>query len=135
NAIHVVPGDRVERLAVRRWHRSLVGLHFLGRTGVFNSLWKTIGAQMSSYATYPRSVGETGGKDFIVAHASADPQALAVAIARGGFEYQGQKCSAASRVYVPKSIWNDVRDRVVAMMEDMKQGDPRDFRNFVAAVI
>jgi 1-pyrroline-5-carboxylate dehydrogenase len=90
---------------------------------------------MDRYATYPRIVGETGGKDFIVAHASADPQALAVAIARGGFEYQGQKCSAASRVYVPKSLWADVRERIVGMMEDMKQGDPRDFRNFVGAVI
>ena len=88
-----------------------------------------------SIATYPRIVGETGGKDFIVAHPSADPQALAVAIARGGFEYQGQKCSAASRVYVPRSLWNDVRDRTVAMMDDMRMGDITDFRNFVGAVI
>jgi 1-pyrroline-5-carboxylate dehydrogenase len=80
-------------------------------------------------------VGETGGKDFIVAHASADPQALAVAIARGGFEYQGQKCSAASRVYIPRSLWKDVRDRTVAMMDDMRMGDITDFRNFVGAVI
>jgi 1-pyrroline-5-carboxylate dehydrogenase len=90
---------------------------------------------MSEYATYPRIVGETGGKDFIVAHASADPQALAVAIARGGFEYQGQKCSAASRVYIPRSLWKDVRDRTVAMMDDMRRGDITDFRNFVGAVI
>lgn len=116
-------------------HRDLAGVHFTGSTEVFNDMWKTIGASMSSYRSYPRIVGETGGKDFIVAHASADPQALAVAIARGGFEYQGQKCSAVSRVYVPKSIWNDVRDRVVAMLDDMKMGDPRDFRNFVGAVI
>ena len=75
-------------------------------------MWKTIGASMARYRTYPRIVGETGGKDFIAAHASADPQALAVAIVRGGFEYQGQKCSAASRVYVPRSLWTDVRDRV-----------------------
>ena len=87
---------------------------------VFNSMWKTIGQNMSRYRSYPRIVGETGGKDFIVAHPSADPQALAVAIARGGFEYQGQKCSAASRVYVPRSLWNDVRDRTVAM----HPGDP-----------
>ena len=80
-------------------------MHFTGSTGVFNSMWKTIGANMVDYRSYPRIVGETGGKDFIVAHPSADPQALAVAIARGGFEYQGQKCSAASRVYVPKSLW------------------------------
>ena len=90
---------------------------------------------VDKYATYPRIVGETGGKDFIVAHPSADPQALAVAIARGGFEYQGQKCSAASRVYVPRSLWKDVRDRIVAMMEDMRMGDITDFRNFVGAVI
>jgi 1-pyrroline-5-carboxylate dehydrogenase len=110
-------------------------VHFTGSTGVFNSMWRTIGANMSQYATYPRIVGETGGKDFIVAHSSADPQALAVAIARGGFEYQGQKCSAASRVYVPRSMWNDVRDRTVTMMEDMRMGDVTDFRNFVGAVI
>ena len=90
---------------------------------------------MSQFATYPRIVGETGGKDFIVAHASADPEALAVAIARGGFEYQGQKCSAASRVYIPRSLWKDVRDRTVAMMDDMRMGDITDFRNFVGAVI
>jgi 1-pyrroline-5-carboxylate dehydrogenase len=90
---------------------------------------------MGRYASYPRIVGETGGKDFIVAHASADPQALAVAIARGGFEYQGQKCSAASRIYVPESIWNDVRDRTVAIIETLKMGDITDFRNFMGAVI
>jgi 1-pyrroline-5-carboxylate dehydrogenase len=98
-------------------------------------MWKTIGASMSRYKSYPRIVGETGGKDFIVAHPSADAQELAVAIARGGFEYQGQKCSAASRIYVPQSLWPDVRDRVVAMMRDMKIGDVRDFRTFMGAVI
>ena len=90
---------------------------------------------MSRYRSYPRIVGETGGKDFIVAHASADPQALAVAIVRGGFEYQGQKCSAVSRVYVPRSIWPDVRDRAVAMLREIKMGDVADFRNFMGAVI
>ena len=85
-------------------------------------MWKTVGDNMSRYRSYPRIVGETGGKDFIVAHASADPQALAVAIARGGFEYQGQKCSAVSRVYVPRSLWNDVRDRTVAMIDDDQDG-------------
>ena len=94
-----------------------------------------MGTNLDSYRSYPRIVGETGGKDFIVAHPSADPQALAVAIARGGFEYQGQKCSAASRVYLPRSLWNDVRDRTVAMMDDMRMGDITDFRNFVGAVI
>jgi 1-pyrroline-5-carboxylate dehydrogenase len=90
---------------------------------------------MGRYASYPRIVGETGGKDFIVAHPSADPEALAVAIARGGFEYQGQKCSAASRIYVPASLWEEVRDRVVAIMDDIKMGDVTDFRNFMGAVI
>jgi 1-pyrroline-5-carboxylate dehydrogenase len=98
-------------------------------------MWQTIGANMSRYASYPRIVGETGGKDFIVAHPSADPQTLAVAIVRGGFEYQGQKCSAASRVYVPKSLWPTVKERVVGMVEELKIGDPTDFRNFMAAVI
>ena len=133
--INMVPGDAAEISNVLLSHRELAGVHFTGSTSVFNSMWRTIGANMSQYATYPRIVGETGGKDFIVAHPSADPQALAVAIARGGFEYQGQKCSAASRVYVPRSIWNDVRDRVVGMMSDMRMGDITDFRNFVGAVI
>jgi 1-pyrroline-5-carboxylate dehydrogenase len=116
-------------------HRELAGVHFTGSTGVFNSMWRTIGANMANYLSYPRIVGETGGKDFIVAHPSADPQAVAVAIARGGFEYQGQKCSAASRVYVPRSLWKGVRDSTVAMMEELTQGDVRDFRNFLSAVI
>jgi 1-pyrroline-5-carboxylate dehydrogenase len=102
---------------------------------VFNAMWKTIGANMANYRTYPRIVGETGGKDFIIAHPSADPQTVAVAIARGGFEYQGQKCSAASRVYIPRSMWNEVRDRTVAIIEDIRMGDVTDFRNFMGAVI
>ncbi len=133
--INFVPGDAAEVSNVLLSHRDLAGVHFTGSTSVFNSMWRTIGANMDKYATYPRIVGETGGKDFILAHPSADPQALAVAIARGGFEFQGQKCSAASRVYVPRSMWKDVRDRVVAMMEDMRMGDITDFRNFVGAVI
>ncbi|MFL5611512.1 MAG: L-glutamate gamma-semialdehyde dehydrogenase [Gemmatimonadaceae bacterium] len=116
-------------------HRDLAGVHFTGSTAVFNNMWKTIGASMSRYKSYPRIVGETGGKDFIVAHSSADPAALSVAIARGGFEYQGQKCSAASRVYVPESIWPEVRDRTVAIMRDIRMGDVTDFRNFMGAVI
>jgi 1-pyrroline-5-carboxylate dehydrogenase len=98
-------------------------------------MWKTIGSNMSRYRSYPRIVGETGGKDFIVAHPSADAEQIAVAIARGGYEYQGQKCSAASRVYVPRSLWNEVRDRTVAMIGEIKVGDVRDFRNFMGAVI
>ncbi|HEX9382579.1 MAG TPA: L-glutamate gamma-semialdehyde dehydrogenase [Gemmatimonadaceae bacterium] len=133
--INFVPGDAAlisDRLLA---HRDLAGVHFTGSTAVFNNMWKTIGASMSRYKSYPRIVGETGGKDFIIAHASADPVALSVAIARGGFEYQGQKCSAASRVYVPQSIWPEVRDRTVAIMRDIKMGDVTDFRNFMGAVI
>src|SRR5690606_9265966 len=94
-----------------------------------------ISENLAGYRAYPRIVGETGGKDFIVAHESADAAALATAIVRGGFEYQGQKCSAVSRVYVPASLWDDVRERVLSMMSELRMGDPRDFRNFVNAVI
>ncbi len=113
----------------------LAGIHFTGSTAVFQSMWKTVGENIANYKTYPRLVGETGGKDFIIAHPSADPTAVAVAIVRGSFEYSGQKCSAASRVYVPQSLWDEVRDRTVAMMGEIKMGDPRDFRNFTSAVI
>ncbi len=133
--INFVPGDAVTISNALLAHRDLAGVHFTGSTGVFNSMWQTIASSLAGYRAYPRIVGETGGKDFIVAHPSADTQALAVAIVRGAFEYQGQKCSAASRIYVPKSIWPDVRDRVVAMIDEVKMGDPRDFRNFMSAVI
>jgi 1-pyrroline-5-carboxylate dehydrogenase len=133
--INLVVGDSAMVSDVLLSHPDLAGVHFTGSTEVFNSMWQTIGARMSSYRSYPRIVGETGGKDFIVAHASADREALAVAIVRGGFEYQGQKCSAASRVYVPRSIWDEVRDRVVAMIREIKVGDVADFRNFMGAVI
>jgi 1-pyrroline-5-carboxylate dehydrogenase len=133
--INFVPGNASAVSDVVLNHRDLAGVHFTGSTDVFNSMWKTIGADMSRYRSYPRIVGETGGKDFIVAHASADPRALAVAVVRGGFEYQGQKCSAASRIYVPRSIWNDVRERIVGMMGDIRMGDVCDFRNFMGAVI
>ncbi len=133
--INFVPGDAAMISDKLLAHRDLAGVHFTGSTAVFNSMWKTIGASMSRYKSYPRIVGETGGKDFIVAHASADPVALSVAIARGGFEYQGQKCSAVSRVYIPESLWPEVRDRTVAIMKDMRMGDVTDFRNFMGAVI
>ncbi|HSQ31190.1 MAG TPA: L-glutamate gamma-semialdehyde dehydrogenase [Gemmatimonadaceae bacterium] len=133
--INFVPGDAAEISELLLSNRELAGVHFTGSTAVFNHMWETIGRNMSRYAAYPRIVGETGGKDFIVAHPSADPQALAVAVARGGFEYQGQKCSAASRIYVPRSMWNDVRDRITGMMDEMRMGDPMDFRNFMSAVI
>ncbi|HVR69823.1 MAG TPA: L-glutamate gamma-semialdehyde dehydrogenase [Vicinamibacteria bacterium] len=133
--INFVPGDAATVSDVALNHRDLAGIHFTGSTGVFNAMWRTVGQSMSRYRSYPRIVGETGGKDFIVAHASADAQALAVAIARGGFEYQGQKCSAVSRVYVPRSLWNDVRDRTVGMLGEFRMGDVADFRNFMGAVI
>ena len=133
--INFVAGDAAAISSVALSHKDLAGVHFTGSTSVFNNMWQTIGASMSRYRSYPRIVGETGGKDFIVAHASADPQALAVAIVRGGFEYQGQKCSAASRVYVPASLWPETRDRAVAMMREIGVGDVTDFRNFMGAVI
>ena len=133
--INFVPGDAVQISDILLDAPALAGVHFTGSTPVFQGMWQKIGERISRYRDYPRIVGETGGKDFIVAHASADPEALAVAIARGSFEYQGQKCSAASRVYVPQSLWPGVRDRVAAMMEEMRMGDVRDFRTFVGAVI
>jgi 1-pyrroline-5-carboxylate dehydrogenase len=133
--INFVPGDPVMISNKLLAHPDLAGVHFTGSTAVFNSMWKTIGANMTSFRSYPRIVGETGGKDFIIAHPSADVRALSVAIVRGGFEYQGQKCSAASRVYIPKSLWPQVKEQVVAMMQDIKIGDITDFQNFVGAVI
>jgi 1-pyrroline-5-carboxylate dehydrogenase len=133
--INFLPGDAAMISDIVLAHRDLAGVHFTGSTGVFNSMWKTIGQNMGHYRSYPRIVGETGGKDFIVAHPSADPQALAVGMVRGAFEYQGQKCSAASRAYIPASLWPTVKERCVQMMSEMKQGDTRDFSNFVAAVI
>jgi len=133
--INFLPGDAVQITNILLDSPELAGIHFTGSTAVFNSMWKKIGENAGRYRSYPRIVGETGGKDFIVAHPSADPQEVAVAIARGGFEYQGQKCSAASRVYVPQSIWGEVRDRTVAMMREMRMGDVADFRTFMGAVI
>src|SRR5881394_2705730 len=131
--INFLPGDPAMISDTLLSHRDLAGVHFTGSTAVFNSMWKKVGENAGRYRSYPRIVGETGGKDFIVAHPSADPQEVAVAIVRGGFEYQGQKCSAASRVYIPESLWPEVRDRAVAMMRDIRMGDVRDFRNFVGA--
>jgi 1-pyrroline-5-carboxylate dehydrogenase len=133
--INVLPGDPQQITAALLDSRELAGIHFTGSTFVFNSMWKKVGENMGRYRSYPRLVGETGGKDFIVVHPSADPTEVAVAIARGGYEYQGQKCSAASRIYVPQSLWNEVRDRAVGLLQDFKVGDVRDFRNFMGAVI
>jgi 1-pyrroline-5-carboxylate dehydrogenase len=113
----------------------LAGIHFTGSTEVFNGMWSTVGTNISSYRNYPRIVGETGGKDFILAHPSAEAEAVATAIVRGSFEYQGQKCSAASRLYVPSNIWPEVKERVVADVSTIKMGDPADFENFMCAVI
>jgi len=111
------------------------GIHFTGSTGVFQNIWKTIGENIHKYKSYPRIVGETGGKDFIFADPTADPQALAIAMLRGSFEYQGQKCSAASRAYIPQSLWDEVRERLGNELATVKMGPPEDFTNFVNAVI
>ena len=133
--INFVPGPGSVVGPMIMAHRELAGIHFTGSTGVFQGMWKTVGDNIAGYKSYPRIVGETGGKDFVVAHASADPEALAVALVRGAFEYQGQKCSAASRAYVPKNLWPKVKRSMLAMLKDMKQGDPADFTNFSNAVI
>ncbi len=115
--------------------RRLAGVHFTGSTGVFNGIWSTVGKNIAKYGQYPRLVGETGGKDFVFAHASANPTALAVALVRGAFEYQGQKCSAASRAYIPRSLWKSVSEQLGAMLAQLKMGDVANFTNFVGAVI
>jgi len=116
-------------------HAEFSGLHFTGSTHVFKNLWSQIGQNVNTYKSYPRIVGETGGKDFIWAHPSANPIAVATAMSRGAFEYQGQKCSAASRSYVPKSIWADVKKRLEEDLTSMKMGSPEDPTNFINAVI
>ncbi|MFO1077588.1 MAG: L-glutamate gamma-semialdehyde dehydrogenase [Planctomycetota bacterium] len=116
-------------------HQDLAGVHFTGSTSVFQGMWKTIGNNIHAYRSYPRIVGETGGKDFVFAHASADVPALVAALVRGAFEYQGQKCSAASRAYIARSIWPEVQERLVAELKQVKMGDVRDFTNFMNAVI
>ncbi len=116
-------------------HKDFAGVHFTGSTGVFNSMWKTIGENMSMYRSYPRIVGETGGKDFVIAHKSANVDAVVTALARGAFEYQGQKCSAASRAYIPSNIAEAVKTKLVAALQSMKMGTVEDFSNFINAVI
>jgi 1-pyrroline-5-carboxylate dehydrogenase len=126
-------GEPVARVCLENEH--LAGIHFTGSTKVFQALWRGVGERIDRYRSYPRIVGETGGKDFVFAHPSAEADALAVALVRGAFEYQGQKCSAASRAYVPKSLWPAVRDRVVSLTKELRMGDVNDFRNFMGAVI
>jgi 1-pyrroline-5-carboxylate dehydrogenase len=116
-------------------HTDFAGIHFTGSTGVFQNIWKTIGGNIHKYKSYPRIVGETGGKDFVIAHKSADAKAVAVGLVRGAFEYQGQKCSAASRAYIPSNIWEDVKKYMLADLADIKMGPTENFSNFVNAVI
>jgi 1-pyrroline-5-carboxylate dehydrogenase len=133
--LSMLPGEGPVQSAPALASEHLAGIHFTGSTGTFKRLWKSVGENLDRYRTFPRLVGETGGKDFVLAHPSADPVALATAMVRGGFEYQGQKCSAASRVYVPRSLWNEVRDRVVADVRTIKLGDVAEFDTFMGAVI
>jgi 1-pyrroline-5-carboxylate dehydrogenase len=133
--INLVYGPPAEIADAALASPDLAGVHFTGSTEVFQGIWKTIGNNIASYRNYPRIVGETGGKDFIVAHPTADVEAVAAAILRGSFEYQGQKCSAASRVYAPSNLWEELRERLVAEVGGIKMGDVSDFSNFMGAVI
>lgn len=133
--INLVYTDGPEAGDVVFKHPDFAGLHFTGSTGVFQNLWKTIGNNIQTYKSYPRIVGETGGKDFIIAHESANPKEVATAITRGAFEFQGQKCSAASRAYIPKTIWNEVKEFILDDLKSIKMGTPENFSNFVNAVI
>jgi 1-pyrroline-5-carboxylate dehydrogenase len=133
--INFLPGDGAAVGDPVLTHPDLAGVHFTGSTGTFRRIWQTVGAHISHYRSYPRIVGETGGKDFILAHTTADVPALVTALIRGAFKYQGQKCSAASRAYIPDSLWPDVRDRLLAQLSTVKVGDVSDFSNFMGAVI
>jgi 1-pyrroline-5-carboxylate dehydrogenase len=133
--INMLPGDGLAVSDVALTHPDLAGIHFTGSTPTFQHLWGAVGANIASYRTYPRIVGETGGKDFILAHPSADPDAVRVAMMRGAFEFQGQKCSAASRAYVARSVWDRIRDDLAAQTDALPMGDVTDFANFLGAVI
>ena len=133
--INMVTGDGIAVSTVALTDPGLAGIHFTGSTATFQHLWQQVGANLSGYHTYPRLVGETGGKDFILAHPSADPDVLRTAMIRGAFEYQGQKCSAASRAYVPRSLWRVIKDDLVELTNGLSQGDVGDLRNFMGAVI
>jgi 1-pyrroline-5-carboxylate dehydrogenase len=134
--INLVTGDGQAVSQVALPHRDLAGIHFTGSTGTFQHLWRTVGENIATYRGYPRLVGETGGKDFVIAHPSADPAVLATALVRGAYEYQGQKCSAASRAYVPRSLWQGMRDEFLAQVESLTMGDvAADLSLFMGAVI
>ncbi len=133
--INFVPGSGSLISGIVLKHKELAGIHFTGSNSTFNTIWKQVTENLSLYRSYPKIVGETGGKDFIFAHGSADPRTLAAAIVRGSFEYQGQKCSAASRAYIPKSIWEETSCQLLKMVSEIKMGDVSDLQNFVNAVI
>jgi 1-pyrroline-5-carboxylate dehydrogenase len=133
--INLLPGDGLAVSEVALASPDLAGIHFTGSTRTFQHLWSQVGANIANYRGYPRIVGETGGKDFVLAHPSADPDVLRTALIRGAFEYQGQKCSAASRAYVPRSVWNRIKDDFIADVEALTVGDVTDFSNFMGAVI
>ena len=133
--INMLPGDGLDVSKVALHHPDLAGIHFTGSTPTFQHLWRTVGENLTSYRAYPRIVGETGGKDFVLAHPSADPDVLRTALIRGAFEYQGQKCSAASRAYVPRSLWKQIKDQLVADTENLSVGDVTDLSHFMGAVI
>jgi 1-pyrroline-5-carboxylate dehydrogenase len=133
--INFVPGSGSLISSIVLKHRDLAGIHFTGSNATFNGIWKQVSENLPEYRSYPKLVGETGGKDFIFAHNSANPPELATAIARGAFEYQGQKCSAASRAYIPKSLWEETRAQLLKIVSEIKVGDVKDFGNFVNAVI
>jgi 1-pyrroline-5-carboxylate dehydrogenase len=133
--INLVTGSGVPVSEVALRHPDLAGIHFTGSTKVFQHLWRTVGENIAAYRTYPRLVGETGGKDFVLVHASADPAAVKTALIRGAFEYQGQKCSAASRAYLPRGLWNGIRDGFLAEVESLTMGPVTDLANFMGAVI
>jgi 1-pyrroline-5-carboxylate dehydrogenase len=133
--INMLPGDGIEVSKVALAHPDLAGIHFTGSTPTFQHLWRTVGENIAGYRSYPRIVGETGGKDFVLAHPSADPDVVRTALIRGAFEYQGQKCSAASRAYVARSVWDRMKDSFLAEVEALPMGDVTDFSNFMGAVI
>lgn len=133
--VNLVSGDGINVSEVALRHRDLAGIHFTGSTRVFQHLWQQVASNLASYRSYPRLVGETGGKDFIVAHQSADAEVTKVALIRGAYEYQGQKCSAASRGYIARSLWNQIKDDLIAQVDSLTQGDVSDYTNFMSAVI
>jgi 1-pyrroline-5-carboxylate dehydrogenase len=133
--INLVYGSGAQIGSQMLQQRNLAGIHFTGSTSVFQNMWKTVGDRIHQYRDYPRLVGETGGKDFILAHPSADPKVLVTALVRGSFEYQGQKCSASSRAYIPQSIWSQIETELIEQVESIKVGDVSDFTNFMGAVI